>query len=234
MEKKHLSSIVRYLVIIVLGLSACDNKIPDRVPTGEWKYKLLINGSPAGSSRYSNRVVGDTYVSTVDFTMSMAGTETVSRSVITESLRFEPIRLESKNTLIKDGSKHNTDTVVVFAGRKATVAINGVKSSYVIPGDFILEGNYIVAKLIEGKFKEGFEITASIYDPNIELDVPVPIRVKVIGHERVKVGRETRRLMHITESIENVKNIDVYLDENGGMVKTVIQMMNMTIEMVLE
>ena len=91
------------------------------------------------------------------------------------------------------------------------------KTAVTIDRDFRLEGNYILSELIRGKFKKGMKIEYYIYDPSIELESPILIKVTVRGYKNVKVGDKTMRLIHISESLENIKSIDFFLllnDEN--------------------
>lgn len=238
MRIRYASAIARTVLVIVIGAAACcatrPGSLPTAVPTGEWRYALTINGTPAGSSRYSNAIVGPHYRSIVEITMTLGDAVNTSRSEITETLDHVPVRLETSTTVVKNGAKHVSATTATFAGRTVTLTTDGKTSKYTLSRDFILEGNYIVAKLIEGRFRPGLAIETAIYDPGYELDMPIPVRVAVVGEARMRIGATEKRLIHITESIENVKNIDVYLDEHGVMEKTVIQMMNMTLELIRE
>lgn len=222
----------RYSIIIVISLSQCSYAIPEKIPLGEWQYIMLVNGVEVGTAKSSNKIVDGTYILHSELRMGLGSVTNISEQTITETLDFIPIRLESHNTIIDDGDKQQIDTVATFKGQIVELVVDNHKATIRLDKEFRLEGNYILSKLIEGRFKEGLEIETNIYDPMIEEGFPIPIKITVRGIVRVQLGDESRRLIHITESIADVKSIDSYIDGNGVMIKTVIKMLNTTIELI--
>jgi hypothetical protein len=222
----------RYGIVIVISLSQCSYTIPEKIPLGEWQYIMLVNGVEIGTAKSSNKIVDDTYILHSELKMGLGSVINISKQTIIETLDFIPIRLESHNTIINDGDKQQIDTVATFKGQNVELIADDHKATITLDKEFRLEGNYILSKLIEGRFKEGLEIETNIYDPTIEQGFPIPIKITVRGIVRVQLGDESRRLIHITESIANVKSIDSYIDERGVMIKTVIKMLNTTIELI--
>lgn len=223
----------RLLLIILCAANIGCTRTPAQIPTGQWTYTLFVNGFDSGRAVVTNRIEGVNWVSSTELTIGMGDISNVSKQIVTETLDFKPVKLESRNRIITGGKVQSIDTITVFRGREAEITFGKDKAVHKIGKDFILEGNYILAKLIEGKFREGMEVEANIYDPTIELEEPILVKAKVMGYETVPVGPRRERLLHVTESIEAVKSIDLYLDENGILRKGVIQMLNMTMELVI-
>ncbi len=89
-------------------------------------------------------------------------------------------------------------------------------------------------ELIKNEFKPGTVIRNYIFEPTVDTEEPVLVLVKVLGREDVRINGKTRNLIHLGLSIENLKNIDSYIDDDGITQKTVITMLNNRLELVLE
>jgi hypothetical protein len=223
-----------YLVFILIILSLGCKTLPKSIPTGTWNYKLLTNGVQLGSAVISNKISNGTYISTSELSFGSGKIINTSRQIITETLDFKPVKLENYNKII-DGSREQTiDTIATFKGREIEIQAGNNKSTVKIEKDFLLDGNYNIAKLIENKFKAGFKQSYFIYDPTIEIDSVIPVSVRVIGTETLRINEKKERVIHIVQSIEGIKSADTYLNEKGVMVKAVIQMLNLKIELVKE
>ncbi|HSV97031.1 MAG TPA: hypothetical protein VLM75_08870 [Spirochaetota bacterium] len=222
-----------FLTAILAFCFGCGG-VPETIPTGSWNYALFINGARAGNAVISNRREGETYVITSELNMNIAGMHNVSRQVVTETTEFAPVKLETSNRIKIPSGWKSIETTALFRGRNVEIRSGGRKTLVTLDGDFVLDGNFFAAKLIEGRFREGLEIKGAIYDPSIELDALVPVTTRVLGREIVDVAGTKRRLLHVSQSIDVIKSADSYLDEKGVMVKAVVQMMNLTIELILE
>jgi hypothetical protein len=223
-----------YVIFFLISLNHCSYKIPQEIPLGEWQYIMLVNGIEVGTAKSSNKIIDNKYVLHSELKMGLGSVVNMSKQTIIETLDFIPLRLENHNTIINDGNKQKIDTVATFKGQAVELIVDDQRVTITLDKEFRLEGNYILAKLIEGRFKEGLTIEINIYDPTIEQGFPIPIKITVKGIKSVKLGDESVRLIHITESIANVKSIDLYIDERGVMIKTVIKMLNTTIELIKE
>ena len=218
---------------VILSISGCFNFVlPDKIPQGKWNYRLLINGVEAGSAEISSRKVNDTYESSSEFRMDLAGTSTISKETVIETLDFAPVRYESYSRIKSGNNINETITSAVFNGTKVELVINNKKAHYDIKNDFRIEGNYSLAKLIEGRFKEGMEVEERVYNPSIELDAVMLVKTRVAGIEDVDVNGKSEKLIHITQTIENIKSIDVYLDSQAVTKKAVIKMLNLKMEII--
>lgn len=222
------------LIFILIILSLGCKSLPEKIPTGAWKYKILTNGVEFGSAVISNRISNGTYISTSELSIGSGKIINTSKQIITETLDLKPVKLENHNK-ISDGSTEQTiDTIASFKGREIEIQAGNHKSNVKIEKDFLLDGNYYISKLIENKFKEGFKLSYFIYDPGIEIESLIPVTVRVIGPETISINGKRERVIHIVQSIEGIKSADAYLDGKGVMVKAVIQMLNLKIELVKE
>jgi hypothetical protein len=227
---RHISRILFISLVISIGCGG----VPDSIPTGSWNYALLINGVRAGGAVISNHREGETYVIASELNMNIAGMQNVSRQVVTETTAFTPVKIETSNRIKIPAGWKDIQTTALFRGKNVEIRSGGRKTVITLQGEFVLDGNYFTARLIEGGFRDGLEIKGAIYDPSIELDALVPVTTRVVGRELVDVGGVKRRLLHVSQSIDVVKSADSYLDEKGVMVKAVVQMMNLTVELILE
>lgn len=218
---------------VILSISGCTGFVlPDKIPQGKWNYRLLVSGLEIGSAEISNMRAGDNYESSSELKMTLAGITTISKETVVETTDFRPVRFESLSKMISGNESNETVTSAVFTGTKVELVINNKKAYFDIKKDFRLEGNYSIAKLIEGRFSEGMEVEERIYNPSIELDAVILIKTKVAGIENVDVNGKTEKLIHITQTIENVKSIDIYIDSQAVTKKAVIKMLNIKMEII--
>jgi hypothetical protein len=226
----------KYIILsaaLILLMSGCIGFVfPDKIPHGVWNYKLLVNGVSAGSAVISNKKNNDNYESISEFNIEMGGISTISKETVVETLDFKPVSLESYSRIINGSDVHETLIRAVFNGTKVELSTNNRKAVYDIKREFLIEGNYCMAKLIEGGFKEGMEVESRIYHPSIELDDTVLVKTRFAGIEDVNVNGRPERLIHITQSIENIKSIDIYIGSDGITRKAVISMLNLKIELI--
>lgn len=204
------------------------------VPTGIWKYRLLVNGAPLGSAIATNTISDGRYVSTTDMQMDAGYVRNTTRQVIIETLDFRPVRLEVYNSTVQNGQTSEFKTIANFSGSRVDLDTGESKSVINISKPFILEGNYLMSELIKYGFKEGTVIKNYVYEPSVDIEEPVMVIVKVIGREDVPINGRKKNLIHLGFSIENMKNIDSYIDDDGITQKTVITMLNNRLELILE
>ncbi len=223
--------ISKIFFVFLLCTGSC-YEVPTKIPLGKWNYKLLVNGLEVGSAVLSNQSDKGNYVSSSEFNIKMGNITTISREMVTETHDFKPIRLESFNKIVSGGNVHKTDIKAVFKDGVVELMAGNKKTTYKINKDFVLDGNHTLAKLIDGKFREGMEVSASIYHPSIELEDTVKVNAKVVGSEEVLINGKSERTIHVSQSIENIKNIDLYYGSDGVVRRVIIQMLNLKIELV--
>jgi hypothetical protein len=225
---------IKYLLIIFIALTLVCSKMPESISTGVWNYKLLVNRSEVGSATMSNKIVNNNYVSTTELKMRTGEVTNISNQIVTETMNFKPVKIENYNKIIQGDKTQSIDTIAIFKGNNVELTVNNNKSTIAITKDFVLDGNYFLARLIREKFKPKMEIEAYIYDPSIEIDEPILLKVKVVGGKNIEIKGKKFSVMHITESIESIKSIDMYIDGDGVLLKAVIDMLNMNIELIRE
>lgn len=222
------------ILVLIFALANCAYQYPTTIPTGSWKYKLLVNGAKVGHAVLSNTKKDNHYVSTSQLIMVTGRIENRSSQITTETLDFKAVRLESNNTIIDGDKKQQINTLSDFLGKKVKLTIDNKTTTVVIPDDFRLEGNYLLHRLIKEKFKPGVVIEYNIYDPTIELESVIRVKAKVAGLKNVELHSGTKKLIHISQAIEGIKSVDFFLDEQGIMQQTIIQMLNMSIVLIRE
>jgi hypothetical protein len=227
---------VIYILSLLFLVNFCSSSpaAHDSIATGEWKYKLAVNGVSVGTAVISNKIKDGNYVSSSEYSMKLADLDTTTKDVVTETMDFKPVRLESSTKIRNNGKDYGTDIVTVFNGRNVelTYGTAGKKVNYTIGRDFIIDGGYFTNQLIKSKFKEGIEIVNYVYNPSVELETPIKAVTKVAGREKITINGTEKNLIHIVQSIENIKdNIDIYADPNGIMQRGIIHMLNLKIEL---
>ena len=222
-----------FFLIPLLSAPACRNQLSS-IPTGTWTYRLLVNGAAIGRAVVSNAISNNLYISTMDMEMDSGYIKNTTRQVITETKDFKPVKLEVYNKTIQNEQVSEMKTIANFAGNSVNLDTGGARSTITIEKPFILEGNYFMNELIRNEFKIGTIIKNYIYEPSVDTEEPVLMLVKVLGRKEVSINGKMKNLIHLGFSIENLKNIDSYIDENGITQKTVITMLNNRLELVLE
>ncbi|TAL38729.1 MAG: hypothetical protein EPN93_04465 [Spirochaetes bacterium] len=221
-----------FFVLVLLGPAPGCGKTPDRIPLGTWKYKMHTRGVFIGEAVVTNKREGDRYIISSDLTMGLADVKNTTRHIMTETLDFKPLKYESYNKIDTGSAVQNVDTVAVFKGREIELREGANRAVITLPGDFILDGNYFLAKLIEGGFRKDLEISAQVYDPSIERDRSISMTARSMGRETVEVNGRSMRLIHVSQTIDAVKFSDSYIDEEGVAVLVVVEMLNNRIELV--
>jgi hypothetical protein len=158
-----------------------------------------------------------------------------TRHVAIESENFKPIKLSIEKVSSENGITHKSSTLATFNDGSIKVSINGTEAMIVANRPFVLEGNcnYFLNEFIRAGFKRGTVVKAYIYDPTIDLEDQVLMIGKVIGREKVEINDSIRELIHLGYSIENYKNIDVFIDKNGVIHRMIIFMLNNRLDLVI-
>ncbi|MCP4134457.1 MAG: hypothetical protein GY754_26020 [bacterium] len=233
-QKKFRTAAV--FLMLLLAVQACGKKtftVPAAIPQGEWNYILLLNGNQVGTALLSNSIdSNNNYISTLKMEMKAGSVINTTRSTVTETRDFKPVKFELYNKTINNKSIDSINTIAQFKGNTVELDMDNNKSTITIKQPFHLEGNFYFSQLIEKKFKKGTVIRSLIYDPTMELNEPVPMTVEVKGIKNITVERKNRQLMHIVLSIVNIKTMDIYLNEMGVTEKVNITMLNNVIEIV--
>jgi hypothetical protein len=227
-------SMKKYIIIIIIFFmfSNC-HSAPDKIAQGEWNYKLFVNGLEVGTAIISNRISDSNYISTSEYNMKLADMNTITKDIITETTDFKPVKLESYSKIENAGKVHETKIISIFKGKEVELAFGDKKYNYTVTRDFIIDGNYFMSKLIEAKFRQGYEITNYVYNPSVEAETPIKATTKVAGYEKIMINGKEFNLIHITQSIENIKdNVDLFIDNNGILQKGIISMLNLKIELI--
>jgi hypothetical protein len=209
-------------------------KTPEKIPMGTWKYKMFTRGVLIGEAVISSRVENGQYIISSDLTMGLADVKNTSRHIMTETIDFKPVKYESYNTIATGATTQKIDTVAIFKGNEVELTEGAHKATISIPGDFILDGNFFLSKLIEGRFRKDLEVSAQVYDPSIERDRTITMTARALGRETVDVGNRKIRLLHISQTIDAVKFSDSYVDDEGIAVMVVVEMLNNRLELIRE
>lgn len=218
-------------VLMLSTLSLFCYRTPERVPSGTWSYRLLLNGNEVGSAVMSNRREGNRYVSVSELRMKAGHVVNESRQEVTESLDFKPQKLETHNKIIMAGNVQTIDTVAEFSGRTVKLTMGSDVTTVTLDRDVVLDGNYFLAAMIKNGFRENTRLAVYIYDPSIEIETPILLTSKVMGKKMITVNNETFPCIHVVDTIENIKSFDRYIDGDGVLVKAVLNMLNLTVEL---
>jgi len=221
------------LLVIIIPAASCRKGI-NAVPTGTWNYRLLVNGADIGSAVISNEIKGGNYVSTTVMEMDAGYVRNSTKQIIIETMEFKPVRLEVYNVTEQNGQKSEMTTIAKFTGNRVDLNAAATLSTITIDKPFILEGNYFMNELIKHGFKEGTILKNYVYEPSVDVEEPMLVMVKVFGRENVSINGKNKKLIHLGFSIENMKNIDMYMDDEGVTHKTTIVMLNNKLELVLK
>jgi hypothetical protein len=221
------------MMLLLLCTGACQTKLT-AIPTGTWKYRLLVNGAEIGKAVVTNDVVAANFVNTLTMEMDVGYIKNSTRQIITETQDCKPLKLEVYNKTTQNNKVSEIKTIAKFNGSRVDLDTGDSKTQIVIDEPFVLEGNYFMQELIKARFKPGTIIKSFVYEPSVDIETPIVMVVKVIGREDISINGTMKNLLHLGCSVENLKNIDTYIDDNGVAQKTVIILLNNKLEMILE
>jgi len=223
------------LLVIVAGVITCAGKsTPKSIPEGTWNYDLIVNGVKAGKGIFSNSIIDGNYVVKSELYINMGPIENKAVYIVTETMDFKPVKLEVYNTTIDKSTDgvQEINKIAVFKGAEVTLQAGDKKSKFKIDEDFTLDGNYFISQLIKNKFKQGTIVEARIYEPLVEIDSAILALAEVKGYSAVDVGKKSMKLLHLKYRVENLKSMDMYLNEHGVTEKMVMKMLNF--ELIME
>ena len=219
------------LLLIAACIITCSyesKSTPASIPEGTWDYDLMVNGVKAGKAVISNTVSDNNYIIKRELYLNIGPIENKAVHTVMETIDFKPVKLEEHNTIIDRAADtiQEIKRTAIFEGAYITFQSGDQKSKFKIEENFILDGNYFISELIKHQFKQGTIIKARIYEPSVEIDSTIHAVAEVKGYSTVKVRNKSMKLLHLSFRIENFKNIDMYLNEQGITEKTVMKMLN--------
>jgi hypothetical protein len=214
------------LTVLFMALLSCKT-YPESIPLGTWKYDILVNNARVGHATVTTAARGNNYVSTTEMTMKAGSIVNTTLQTIVETRDFKPVSLETRNRIIHNGAAENIDTSATFSNGRAS-------STITIDRPFVLDGAIYAHELIRNEFRTGTEISFSVYEPSIETEEPISVKMNVIGPVTVVTGGEEETLIHVTETIAGIKNIDLYVDQQGITRRAVITMLNNRLELIMK
>ena len=214
---------------MAVSIITCTGKsAPESIPEGTWNYDLIVNSIKAGKAIFSNTISDNNYVIKTELYLNIGPIENKSLYIVTETKDFKPVKLEEYNT-ITDRSTGNVQEIkksAIFEGSNITLQAGDKKSKFKIDENFILDGNYFISELIKNQFKQGAIVQARIYEPSVEIDSTILAVAEIKGYSTVKVREKSMKLLHLKLRIENLKSIDMYLNEQGVTEKMILNMLN--------
>lgn len=223
------------LTLLILSLGTCGGckSYAGKIPTGTWHYKLIMNSTEIGTASVNNSIENGNYKIKTEMKMNIGPVTNTMTQIVTETQDFKPVSININNVISNNGDTQTITTSASFNKNTVTITSGGVSAIVNISGDFHLDGNYMLSRLIKNKFEKNIEMSALIYDPSLEPEEAVRIKAEVVGEETVSINNKTESLIHISQSIEGFKNIDIYMDAQGVVKKAVILMLNNRIEMII-
>ena len=226
--------ITAIISLLMISSAACKNKYPTAIATGTWHYTLLMNGVKIGTAVTSTQKKENQIRSEVEMTMELGAVKNRTRQIITETTDFRPLKLEIYNDIINGDKVQKVATIAEVKGKEIHLSTGGHSAKVKITKDFVFDGTYFMSRLIAAGFKEGTRVSSYLYEPTFEVEEPILVSVTMAGRERVTINGKSRNLIHLVQVIENFKNIDIYIDDNGVAQKAVILMLNNKIELIID
>jgi len=240
----------RHLIPIVLLLALCsvvraDTPRPADIPEFEedW-YVLKLQDQRAGYAHSVLKRVGDEMHSTLFMRIEMARGDTNVKVDVEqkyrETIEGRPLALQSKMQL---GAMPVTTTGVVEDGKiTLTNEQGGMKQSNTY--DFDPEIKFGWGTLLaqrEHGYEKGTKFTIKTYEPTVRVDGPVDVEIVSHGRETLDILGEKQSLIRLTSTTKmpmpggSGAALDIatemYVDEEGSMVTTTMDMGMMKVKM---
>lgn len=221
-------------VILFISAALSCKHTPSAIPLGSWDYNILVNGTKTGTALIKTTFDGNNYESKTFMEIKAGNITNTTEQILVETAEFKPVKLEIKNRIIHDNIIEKIDTMAEFKGNQITLLTDGNKKTFIIEKPFVLDGNLYMRELMKANFKKGTTFTLSIYEPTIEVDEPIQVKIAVIGRKKIDINGTTKELIHIVQFIAGIKSVDFFIDETGITYKAVIVMLNNKLELILQ
>ncbi len=225
-------SILIFLILLFVATDCSSRKLPETIPMGRWEYNLLINGVSVGSAVISNSQTEKHYISETEMKMKVGKILNTSHQVVTETKEFRPVKLEINNSVNFNNSSQKIVTTALFKNNEIHIVSMGKKSRIRVTDPFVIDGNYFMSKLIKNRFRDGYTVSSRIFEPSIEPEETIDVTVKVVGIEKIESGGKIVEMIHIIQSLDTFKSVDIFINFEGIMEKAVIRMLNNRIELI--
>ncbi len=225
-------SILIFLILLFVATDCSSRKLPETIPMGRWEYNLLINGVSVGSAVISNSQTEKHYINETEMKMKVGKILNTSHQVVTETKEFRPVKLEINNSVNFNNSSQKIVTTALFKNNEIHIVSMGKKSRIRVTDPFVIDGNYFMSKLIKNRFRDGYTVSSRIFEPSIEPEETIDVTVKVVGIEKIESGGKIVEMIHIIQSLDTFKSVDIFINFEGIMEKAVIRMLNNRIELI--
>lgn len=227
---KKISKPAIIIISAALIFASCGGSFKiEEIPEGSWDYSILMNDVNVGKGFITIIKKDDSHIHKSEFTIEFSGVHNKTSHTIVETPDFSPISIETENITERGDMKIEYSFRADFDGNNVVLKADGKEIDFTIDVPFVLEGGYVLSRLIEEGAGPGAEFQYNVYDPAIEPDGPIPVTTIVKGYQRVTVNNESRRLLHLQHILDDVKIMNSYLDEKGVIQKMEMSMLNSTI-----
>ena len=224
---------MRKVMLLFIVLASC-SEMPSKLPMGEYSYKLIMNGIETGSAVTSTVISENTYITNTVMSLEIGSVKNITNQTIKETLNFEPISFEAIHTVITENNTQEVSWLAQIDGKKIKLKAGDCLIEFELNEPFRFDGNFILNELIAQRFRKNSAVSVKIYDPTLEPEDLIPVQVRFVGIKNIEINNKMKRVLHLVQSIENFKNIDIYLDSNGVVQKSVIIMLNNKIELIID
>lgn len=227
--------ILVFLMIVGFGqfeVRAKKNKV--ELPFGKYQYIVKANNTKIGSAFITIKKEKKQILTSAELSIQINNVVTITQEFLRETENLDPVKYVSITKVIAGNQVQREKVSVDFKGKQAIISSGSYKRKVNLKGKFVLGTNYFIKSLLKQKMKTNASAKKYVYDPSIEEDEVIPVLEKVLGKKTVEINNKKVELFHTVQNYGNIKNIQNYYDSKGLVYKSVINMLNTTIEMTLE
>ncbi len=228
----QITSKILPILLSLLFILQCSVKKIDN--TGEWKYKIFINGNHAGTSIVKISQNDNNYIHELEMETITGNLKNTVKRTLVETKDYKPVSLEILNKIISSNDIQEIKTAVTAKNDGVEVNFENKKSFIPIETPFMFDGLYSTAELKKMRFKKGGLIRSRIYDPQIDIESSVILNTAVSEKKKFTFRGKEIELCQVLQYINSHKTIELHMDPNGTIYKSRTTMLNYTMEMLLE
>ena len=229
---KQISSKKILILLSMLFIFQCSGKKTEN--TGEWKYKIFINGNHAGTALVKISLNGNNYKHELEMETITGNLKNTVKRTLVETKDYKPVSLEILNKIISSNDIHEIKTSAYAKDDGVEVIFDNKKNFIPIETPFMFDGLYSTAELKKMRFKKGGLIRSRIYDPQIDIESSVILNTAVSEKKKFTFRGKEIELYHVLQYINSHKTTELHMDPSGTIYKSRTTMLNYTMEMILE
>lgn len=203
--------------------------------SNKWEYELFINNQIYGNCIISLTQQDEKYITETKMQMNAFGVLSKMYTKTVETLSFEPLESYHETIIQKNGKiLKNSKSKAIYNGKKVKIIEDDYEEEFEFKENFYISENIIAAAFKKNGYKVNYSKSIKYHSSEHDTDKLLDLSEKIIGKEKIDF-RGNKIDVFITKlSFGPIKNMTNYYTEDGSMIKSVTQIMNAEMMLLLK